>query len=71
MSDETEVDPSCAVCERRLLPGERLLRFVTREGPARLGLHFGGGRGAFIYASGCGVPRLAERVGVCAPGRLF
>ena len=32
MSDETEVDPSCAVCERRLLPGERLLRFVTRDG---------------------------------------
>jgi hypothetical protein len=32
MSDEIDVDPSCAVCERRLLPGERLIGFVTRDG---------------------------------------
>jgi hypothetical protein len=32
MSEETDPDPYCAVCERRLLFGERLLRFVTRDG---------------------------------------
>jgi hypothetical protein len=33
MSDETTVvHPACAICERRLLPGERECRYVTREG---------------------------------------
>lgn len=33
MSDETTVvHPACAICERRLLPGERELRYVTGEG---------------------------------------
>lgn len=31
MPDETPVDPACAVCGRRLLPGERPIVFVTRE----------------------------------------
>jgi hypothetical protein len=34
MSDETQLDPSCAVCGRRLLPGERPIAFITREGTA-------------------------------------
>jgi hypothetical protein len=33
MSDETTVvHPACAICERRLLPGEREYRYVTEEG---------------------------------------
>lgn len=32
MSDEPRVDPSCQVCERRLLPGERPTQYLTREG---------------------------------------
>jgi hypothetical protein len=32
MPDETQPDPYCAVCERRLLPGERPIDFVTRDG---------------------------------------
>lgn len=32
MFDEKEPDPSCAVCGRRLLPGERPLAFLTRDG---------------------------------------
>lgn len=32
MSDETKVDPACAVCGRRLLPGERPTAYVTRDG---------------------------------------
>lgn len=32
MSDEPYVDPSCAVCGRRLLPGERPTDYVTRDG---------------------------------------
>lgn len=32
MPDETQPDPHCAVCERRLLPGERPIDFVTRDG---------------------------------------
>lgn len=32
MDDEAPIDPTCAVCGRRLLPGERPIRFVTREG---------------------------------------
>ena len=32
MSEEIDPGPYCAVCERRLLFGERLLRFVTRDG---------------------------------------
>jgi len=36
MSDETQPDPHCAVCERRLLPGERPIEFVTRDGAAVL-----------------------------------
>ncbi|MCB0875734.1 MAG: hypothetical protein KDB46_05995 [Solirubrobacterales bacterium] len=32
MFDELEPDPACAVCGRRLLPGERPIAFITREG---------------------------------------
>jgi hypothetical protein len=32
MFDEKEPDPSCAVCGRRLLPGERPIAFQTRDG---------------------------------------
>jgi hypothetical protein len=32
MFDETRPDPTCAVCGRRLLPGERPIAFVTRDG---------------------------------------
>lgn len=32
MSDEPRVDPSCQVCERRLLPGERPTEYLTRDG---------------------------------------
>jgi len=32
MYDETDPDPSCAVCGRRLLPGERPITFLTRDG---------------------------------------
>jgi hypothetical protein len=32
MFDEKEPDPSCAVCGRRLLPGERPIAFLTRDG---------------------------------------
>ena len=32
MSDETQLDPSCAVCGRRLLPGERPAPYITRDG---------------------------------------
>jgi hypothetical protein len=32
VSDEVTPDPSCAVCGRRLLPGERPTDFVTRDG---------------------------------------
>jgi hypothetical protein len=34
MSDESQPDPSCTVCERRLLPGERPIDFVTGDGAA-------------------------------------
>lgn len=32
MSEQPEPDPSCEVCGRRLLPGERPTLFVTRDG---------------------------------------
>jgi hypothetical protein len=32
MYDETDPVPSCAVCGRRLLPGERPIAFLTRDG---------------------------------------
>src|SRR6476469_6952478 len=32
MSDEIQADPACAVCGRRLLPGERPTDFITRDG---------------------------------------
>ncbi len=32
MSDEALADPSCQVCGRRLLPGERPTTYVTRDG---------------------------------------
>jgi hypothetical protein len=32
MSDEIQPDPTCAVCGRRLLPGERPSAFITRDG---------------------------------------
>lgn len=32
MLDEPESDPACAVCGRRLLPGERAIEFVTGDG---------------------------------------
>lgn len=32
MYDEKDPDPSCAVCGRRLLPGERPITFLTRDG---------------------------------------
>jgi hypothetical protein len=32
MSDEEQPDPHCAICRRRLLPGERAIDFVTATG---------------------------------------
>jgi len=32
VNDEAETDPSCQVCGRRLLPGERPTSYVTRDG---------------------------------------
>ncbi len=32
MFDETRPDPTCAICGRRLLPGERPIAFITRDG---------------------------------------
>ncbi len=34
MFDEDQPDPTCAVCGRRLLPGERPIAFLTRDGEA-------------------------------------
>jgi len=34
MFDEDQSDPTCAVCGRRLLPGERPIAFLTRDGEA-------------------------------------
>jgi len=34
MYDENRPDPACAVCGRRLLPGERPITFLTRDGEA-------------------------------------
>jgi hypothetical protein len=32
MPEESPIDSACAVCERRLLPGERAIQFVTGDG---------------------------------------